>query len=225
MLAREPELSVKELAQRTQIPASSVYRILRELLASGLAQRTAASRYGAGPVTVQLAARYRETALETSSVTPQLRVLAEQTGELAAFMVVHGTEAVCVETAETRRALRCSFSVGASQPLLRGATATALLSRMEESAREHVFDTYRLQQHERETITAAAMHARATGYAVSAGVLDEGIWGASAPVLDSDGALLGTVTLMAPTARASHRAAHLTQLACRTAGMLSGGMK
>lgn len=224
-LAKVPQASVKELSESTRIPVSTVYRMLGSLVSSGFAQKTSTRHYGAGPIAVQLSERYRDTTLTTGSVTPYLRQLAEDSGEFVAFMVAHGTEAVCVEAVESRHMLRCCYTVGASQPLLRGATATALLSRMPRDSRHRVFDHYRISDDQRSDIEQACAQALADRYAVSSGELDTGIWGVSAPVLDDAGALGGVVTLMAPAERSAYRTAQLIRLVRRTADSLSGGIR
>lgn len=224
-LAKVPQATVKELAESTRIPVSTVYRLLTPLVAAGFAQKTSARHFGAGPIAVQLSERYRDTTLTTGSVTPYLRQLAQDSGELAAFMVIHGTEAVCVEAVESRHTLRCSYTVGASQPLLHGATATALLSRMPSASRRAVFDHYAVPAGQRASLELACSKAMADGYAVSAGELDAGIWGVSAPVVDGTGTLGGVVTLMAPVERSAHRSTELIGLVRRTAGALSGGTR
>lgn len=224
-LAKVPQATVKELAESTQIPTSTIYRLLNPLVASGFAQKTSSRHFGAGPIAVQLSERYRDTTLTTGSVTPYLRQLAQDSSELAAFMVAHGTEAVCVEAAESRHTLRCSYTVGASQPLLHGATATALLSRMPASSRRAIFDHYAVPAHQREVLEQACSKALADGFAVSTGELDTGIWGVSAPVVTGAGNVDGVITLMAPIERSAHRRTELIGLVRRTADALSGGTR
>ena len=55
------------------------------------------------------------------------------------------------------------------------------------------------------------------------GALDSGVWGASAPVIDADGALVGAVTVMAPEARVLARKPRFERLVTLTAVQLSGG--
>ncbi|GAA0201981.1 IclR family transcriptional regulator [Glutamicibacter creatinolyticus] len=224
-LAKVPQATVKELSEASQIPVSSVYRLLDDLVTSGFVHKTSSRHYGAGPVAVQLAERYRDTTMMTGTITPYLRQLSQDTGELAAFMVAHGAEAVCVESVEAARALRCSYTEGASQPLTFGASATALLAQLPPASRAEIFDFHALTETDRERIDAACAAAQAAGYAQSAGELDEGIWGVSAPVLDGAGELQGVVTLMAPIQRSQQRRAHLIEQTRRTAMNLSGGIK
>ncbi|WP_313813858.1 IclR family transcriptional regulator [Glutamicibacter sp.] len=224
-LAKVPQASVKELSDVTQIPLSTVYRILDDSISSGLVRKTSSAHYGAGPVSVQLAERYRDTSGLHGTVTPYLRELSRQTGELTAFMVVHGAEAVCVESVESERALRCSYTVGKSQPLIYGATARALLSRISPADRRDIFEHHAIPRDEQLELEQKCSIARADGFAVSTAELDEGIWGVSAAVTNSKGMLKGAVTLMAPAQRIDQRGKELIELTCRTAIALSGGNK
>lgn len=224
-LAKVPQATVKELSETTRIPVSTVYRLLVPLTASGFVHKTTARHYGAGPIAIQLSERYRDATLTTGSVTPLLRQLAQDTGELAAFMVTHGTEAVCVDAVESKHTLRCSYTVGASQPLLRGATATALLSQLTAKRRTEIFDYYDVRREERVERESACERALSVGYAVSLGELDDGIWGASSAVIDGAGMLSGAVTLMAPAHRSAHRSQQLVGSVRRIAETLSGGMR
>lgn len=224
-LAKAPEATARELSETTQIPRSTVYRILEDSMSSGFIRKTSTSHYGAGPIAVQLAERYRDTTEMHGTLTPYLRELSQATGELTAFMVVHGAEAVCVESVESERALRCSYTVGASQPLTVGATATALLSQVSQPAREEILEYHHVDAKRRKEIERLCAQSRVDGYSVSVGTLDEGVWGVSAAVKNGRGELQGAVTLMAPVQRISHRESRLIQLTCRTAKILSGGIK
>lgn len=224
-LAKTPHASVKQLAESTKIPQSTLYRLLAPLVASGFARKTSNRHYCAGPVAVQLAERYHDAKPSNGVVIESLTRLAEASGELAAFMVARGTEAVCVEEVESTHTLRAAYSVGIAVPLLRGATAIALLSRMSEAEHESVFAHYKVGPEERAVIQAACAGAQAAGYAVSAGELDPGIWGVSAPVLDARGKLSGAITLMAPNERSCHREKELIDLVRDAADALSGGMR
>ena len=128
VLATRRDCTVDDVAASTGIPTSTVYRLLAAIGAHGFAERLAPGLYAAGPAAVQLAEQYRRHALERTAVGTALARLSAETGELAAFMVPLGMETLCVHVAESRHMLRCSFAVGETQPMLRGATAIALLS-------------------------------------------------------------------------------------------------
>lgn len=222
---RHSELSVGEICQETGIPQSSAYRILTSLVDTGLLQKTQHSRYGAGPVTVQLAERYKENALIKTHIGLELSSLSDQTGEMAAYMVVNGKEAVCIQTAESKWSLRCSYTIGASQPLIKGATATMLLSMQSDEFIDSVIDFYDLSPAHAQQLRADITQARDDGYAVSQGALDPGIWGASAPVVSDEGNLFGVITVMAPVARTQNKQSQIIRQVRTAAHHMSGGRR
>ncbi|WP_051299427.1 IclR family transcriptional regulator [Arthrobacter castelli] len=222
-LATVPDASVEEIVDRTGIPLSSVYRLLGPLVDSGFLHKSTVGRYGAGPTSVKLAARYRDETLEKGAITSRLTQLSNSSGELVAFVVPQETEALCVQAVESRNTLRCCFSVGASQPLVRGATAISILSRLCEESRSAVFKTYRLDDSDILRIRESCDRAARDGFAISLGELDQGVWGVSSPVTDADDRIRGTVTLMAPANRIHHRQQQLVRQVREAALNLSGG--
>ncbi len=173
---------------------------------------------------MHLAEHYHDVDPAIGLLTTYLRRLAETSGELAVFMVVRGTEAVCVEEVESSHTLRASYSVDAPGLLPPGATATALLSRMPAASRGSIFDHHIIPAAQRADIVSSCAQARADGYAVSTGELDPGIRGVSVPALDAQGQLAGTLTLVAPIERSSHREEELIGIVRDTADALSEGI-
>jgi DNA-binding IclR family transcriptional regulator len=62
---------------------------------------------------------------------------------------------------------------------------------------------------------------RKTGFAVSTGEVDSGVWGVSAPLFGANRQALAALTLMAPTMRAKGQEAALTNMAMVTAARIS----
>lgn len=223
VFAEAEQATAAQVTEATGIPLSTVYRMLDRLSAAGFVQHLGTGAYGAGPVAVRFAEQYRSSALERTAIGPRLARLSRESGELAAFMVPVGTEALCVDAAEGARVLRCCYTRGAVRPLLRGATAEALLAHLPETRREQVYDAYRLPAGQVRALEAAHALVRERGVAVSESALDEGVWGASSPVLDASGGLSGTVTVMAPAALTERRRPYYVRLIKEAARDLSGG--
>lgn len=224
-LAKTPHASVKQLAESTRIPPSTLYRLLAPLVASGFARKTSNRHYCAGPVAVQLAERYHDAEPSNGLVIDVLQRLAAESGELAAFMVIRGAEAVCMEEVESSHTLRAAYSVGVAVPLLRGATAIALLSRLSSGSRAEIFAHHGIDDAQRRDIEARCAEALVAGHATSTGELDPGIWGVSAAVLDDQGNVAGAISLMAPIERSNNREDELIHLVRKGADALNRGMR
>lgn len=205
VLAEQTSASAQEISRRTGIPLSAVYRHLTDLVRLGLADRSRTrGRYCAGSLTVRMAENYRREMLSRGAVKQRLARLAADTGELAAFLIPSGDRVLCVEAADGPRMIKCSYSPGLSQPLTHGASAQAILAHLPAERVDEVCRAHGLYGAAADAVTADLRRVRDRGYAMSAGAVDEGVWGVSVPVLDGAGRVTGTVSTMAPEFRA-HR--------------------
>lgn len=210
LFARRRTLTVAEISDETGIPPSAVYRNLLPLLEMGLVSPTERrGQYGAGPETLGLAANYRHHTVVRNRVTEHLQILSDETQELAAYLVVSGFEALCVDAVEGQQALRCSYAPGSSLPLLKGASAVTLLAHLPPDARTLAIEHYALPSEERALLEREVALVLDRGFGLSYGAVDQGVWGASFPILTADGALTGVITTMAPAARAVGREKNL----------------
>ncbi|SEE73851.1 DNA-binding transcriptional regulator, IclR family [Arthrobacter alpinus] len=196
-------LTAAQLSSRTGIPVSAVYRHLSALTQSGLV--TAANNRGqfsAGPATLRLAANYRQESIVTSHISTKLRQLSDETQELAAYLVVSGNKALCVEAFEGPQMLRCSYSAGRAQPLYRGASALSLLANLPATEQTEAMSALTLDGKDYEELRRDLEITAARGFAISQGAVDPGVWGVSFPIFDGSGRLTGTLSTMAPSVRA-----------------------
>lgn len=200
--AEQTSVTAQGIARHTGIPISAVYRHLQDLVRLGLVSPTRThGRYCAGSLTVQMAENYRRGMLNGGTVQRRLARLASDTDELAAFLIPSGHHVLCVEVAEGSRMIKCSFSPGLSQPLTLGASAQAILAHLPEARVAEVCEAHRLGSEEVESLIISLRRVRERGYAMSAGAVDEGVWGVSVPVFDRLGQVTGTVSTMAPEFR------------------------
>jgi DNA-binding IclR family transcriptional regulator len=224
LFARHRSLSAEQIGGLLRLPTSAIYRHLNTLLQAGfVVQSQVMGRYSAGPEVVRLADNYREEALAQGEVRQGLQRLSGETGELAAYLVQSGMEALCVESVESSHILSCSYAAGRSRPLLHGASARAILAFLPEEDRDEILTNHFLSQEEEHCLRENLASVRARGYATSSGALAPGVWGISAPVFDNADTLAGVITTMVPlerTANEGFRAA-LTDATCRTARELT----
>lgn len=222
LFARHRSLSSSQICGLLRLPASTVYRHLQALLQSGFVlESQVMGRYSAGPEVIRLADNYRKEALAQGAVAQRLEQLSKETGELAAFLVQSGDEALCVESVESEHILSCSYAAGRSRPLLHGASARAILAYLPHEEAEAILAAHFLLREEEAAIRADLAAIRERGYATSSGALAPGIWGVSAPVLTEEGNLAGVITTMVPLERAPEDARdEFIEHTCRAAAEL-----
>ncbi|MFK0004949.1 IclR family transcriptional regulator [Paenarthrobacter sp. NPDC090522] len=224
LFARHRSLSSAQIASLLRIPTSTVYRHLQTLLQAGfVVESTAVGRYSAGPEVVRLADNYRQESLAQGTIRNRLEQLSRDTGELAAFLVQSGDEALCVESVESEHILSCSYAAGRSRPLLNGASARTILAFLPEDEAAEALAGRFLSRDEHEALEADLASIRKHGYATSSGALAPGVWGVSAPVFNDAGVLAGVITTMVPQERADDGPSRerFTSLTCTAASELS----
>lgn len=211
-------VSAKELADNAGQPLSTIYRQLALLKRWGLVSELSPDGgYGPGPVSVQLAWGFDATSHLLSLARPEMEKLAAQTEESVALMALVAGETMCLEMIESQQSLRCSILKGRSLPLLRGASAKALLAFLPEPQCETIIGNQLGQSSEAaHQLRAELALVRSQRYAESLGEVDEGVWGVSVPIFSPRGDLMAGLSLMAPAIRAEKRRQSFIRLAVLT---------
>lgn len=216
IMADQP-LTVRDVASHCQLPISSAYRITGLLEQQELIANLGHDMgYVAGPKFLKMAFKVQAGVSTAQLAGPTLQALAVRTMESVALMVASGHEALCVDLYESPQAVRCSFSKGKTHPLLLGASAKTLLAFLPPQTRQAVLDHYLERGVVQEGFTEQLKLIEQTGYSTSTGEVDEGVWGASAPIFRGT-ALQGVITIMAPIHRASPRSDWLIEQAIAAA--------
>lgn len=214
--------TIQELARHLDIPRSTAYRYIATLKSSGMLSEVGRSRYALGPRCVQLEAAFQRS-YEISN--PHHRIMQElgvATGETVALVVPLGNQAVCVDTIECPLPLRYAFTKGAVKPLLRGASAKALLPWLpEEWVQRLILEATDLTRAQKRRLEEEVPVIRQQGYAVSLGEVDSGVWAVGAPVFRFDGSLECSLSVIAPVFRIQDRQELIIQQTVRAAKRMS----
>lgn len=218
-------ITVKQLRDATNLPQSTLYRHLLPLKKWGLVQEQD-NFYAPGPLSVQLAWGFDHTSYLVSNARSEMQRLVTLCGESVGLMVAMNNQVMCLDMVESQQSLRCSFSKGRSQPLLRGASAKVLLAHLSELLVDAVITEQlsgqpKAQQYLRQELAKI----RAQGYAVSEGEVDMGVWGISAPIFSKSDHMVGAITLMSPAVRADGRQQELIDLTVKAAAVISERLK
>jgi DNA-binding IclR family transcriptional regulator len=175
-------LTLVELSERTGLYKSTILRIAETLAARGYLVREADGTYQIGPKPFLLGARYQSSVIPAEWVLPVLRKLVGLTGESASFNVRNGDHRVCLLRIDSPHIIRDHTQPGDIRPIGRGAAGKLMLAfDRPDDAR---FETLR-----RELI------------ARSYGEIEADMAGIGVPILGSDGAIRGVLTVSGPSNR------------------------
>lgn len=120
-------LTLAELADRTGLYKSTLLRIAASLQKGGLLARGPDGAFQLGPKTLSLGGRYQEAFDLAAVVTPELRALADTTGESASFYVRDGQRRICLFRANAvQHRITHIVPVGTTYDLATGAAGRVL---------------------------------------------------------------------------------------------------
>jgi DNA-binding IclR family transcriptional regulator len=218
-------LTVAALAEHTGMATSTIYRQVALLKRWGFVSERD-GEYAPGPVSLQLAVGFDNAEQLVREARPEMERLSLETGESAGLVVAVKRQVVCLDIVESTQPLRCSFERGRGVTLLRGASAKSLLAFMPRGACEAVLAELMPNDPEPRARMADELDAvRRAGFAVSDSEVDAGIWGVSVPVYRRRDRAAGSLTLMAPTVRATSREKNLIDRTVIAAGRISARLQ
>ena len=204
---REPELSLKQLSEKTGLYKSRILRLCGTLMARGFLIRTGAA-YRLGPKVLMLGKVYERASDLISLARPIMRVLASLTGESTKLFVRQGTRRVCIAREEGSHPLRYAINEGESLELYAGAGGKVLLAYASAGLRNQLFEhpLTRITPAtivSRKPLEAELAAIRRQGYALSRGELVTDVAGMAAPVFDHSAAVCAALTISGPLQRFS----------------------
>ena len=224
----ERPVTVAELMALTKLPQSTLYRQLTLLKKWGFVFESG-GEYLPGPRCLPLAWGFSHSSFLLQHARKDMLALSMQTGESVGILVAVEDMAVCLDMVESTSSLRCSFVKGRSMPLIRGASAKSLLAFLPAAKRQALIDNAveqgQLDDEEARQLAIQLEQVRQAGFVVSEGEVDAGVWGVSAPLFQHKQMALGSITLMAPSARTTGRSQHLIDATVKAAAQISTTLK
>jgi DNA-binding IclR family transcriptional regulator len=217
-------LSPQEIAERTDLPLPTVYRLAQALSEHGLLMKEGA-RFRLGMTLLRLGMLVAEGVDVRQQAMRHLKWLNEQTGENAELQIRQEETRLVIEVVSSPHNLRPFADVGVLLPLHRGAAGKVLLAWLPAGQREALalasaarygddFDVTRL--------LSELEHVRLTGWAKSDGERFPDVSAIAAPIFAADGQVAGAMTLVAPSSRLdAEQCARYTPLVCEAARRVS----
>jgi DNA-binding IclR family transcriptional regulator len=202
------EMTIAEIADATGWHKSSVHKLLVTLAHHGLLDRDETTkRYSLGFAL----AGYGRIALNNLDIRHAaktfLRALVDYTGETTILSILRETKMVIVDVEEPQIQLRVSPTVGMRTPATTTSNGKAVLAYLPEDQVSEILRIEGLPAMTKKSITKAGtmrveMAAiRERGYAIDSEEYQEGVTAVSAPVFNSRGQAMGTLSVVGPAFR------------------------
>jgi IclR family transcriptional regulator, acetate operon repressor len=227
-------VGVTEIAERTDLPKSTVSRILAALESEGAVQQAeAGGGYAVGPALAMLGGAVNPSASLRSVVRPFIEELAAATGGSAGFTVLDGRDVYWVDNVDDGDELvTLADQTGQSFPLHTVPTGLALLSKFEPSAVDEYLAEPLVALHDRSIVDSTVLRPLLERYArdevvVSLEQIDAGINAFAAPFRGPDRSWIGALYVQGPSFRfpGDGNEARVAMLVSESAVELSGRLR
>ena len=200
-----PERSLAELAADTGLDKATALRLLTCLVEAGFLRRNLErGTYQVGPAVLELASAFHAASALGTLAEPQLRHLAQATGQTATLAILDGDESVTVALAFSDRPLRRQTHVGDRYQLHCSSVGKAIAAYLGESELEAMFGERGFARMTSKTIVtwpefqAELQRVRETGYALDDEEAIEGVSCVGAVIRDYARRPVAAVSIAGP---------------------------
>jgi IclR family transcriptional regulator, KDG regulon repressor len=226
-------MTLAEIASETGWHKSSIHKILMTLDHHGFLERDKETkRYALGVELVRCGQSLLNNLHFNHSARSFLKELAEYSGETANLAILRGNKIVVVDVVESPVELHASPPIGTVDSIAAKSTGKAILAWLPEDRVNEIMRMEGLPAKTGNSITKVKLYrdelevVRKQGFATDFEEFQEGISAVSAPLFNSEGQVLGTVSIVGPSFRMTKEKLQLYGRKCvKTAALLSPLMR
>jgi len=197
----EPELTIGQIGDRTNLPKPTVVRLLSVLSERGYVERVAgAERYRLGVRTLEVGSVFLQNITLEAEARPIMKMLADQTGQTANLGILDKYQVVHIEVVAPDRPLRFWASVGKRENAYVSALGKVLLTGLPDQSREFYLKQPREAITPRtivqpEDLRAELARIDEVGFAIDNEESNAGVICIAAPIVDGKGRLVAAVSI------------------------------
>lgn len=219
------------VAERLGVARSTAYRYLQSLVAGRFLEEAPGGGFRLGLRVLEIARLARRSYGLSEIALPSMETLAKDVHETVLLTRRAGDLVVCVDRAESTRAVRISYERGSALPINAGASALVLLAWSPDDDVRRLLEAVELRRFTSATLTDvdALMERlgriRRIGYSITRGELDPDVVGIAAPIRDENENVVAAVSVAALASRVYPEAeAEIAQKVLTTAREISDRM-
>ena len=195
-----PTRTLKELVEGTELPKTTVVRLVATMCARNVLSTRLDGSYCLGPEMLRWVRLAGKTWTPPQEVVDIMRRLSTDTGETINLYIRQGLSRVVVAQCESTATVRSVIPVGVPYPMWAGAAGKILLL----SAPELIDDVAADSPHDAgfaDRLRDAVEAGRKRGYQMVHGERELGSTGLAFPITDDHGTVVAALTLGGPTSR------------------------
>lgn len=196
---RKSDWTIQEMASATDVPASTVYRTVRELVGQGFLDPSIEAHYRLGAAFIEFDRRLRISDPLIREGEPMLAdvLAAAQVPCVVVLARLYRDEVICVADARLPgTSIETSYERGRPMPLLRGATSKVVLAQLPKGKLGKVVKAAGQDRSLKEEAVAELAAIRRQGYAITRSEVDSGLVGIAVPVACPEAAINASISLI-----------------------------
>lgn len=198
-------MGVTTLATHMEMPKSGVHRLLQVLRTAGWVRQTPSGEYECTLKLWELGQRLGGRIDLRSAAAPAMRRLAEQTRETILLSILDGAEVLYLDVIESPQAVRAITNAGDRAPAYCMATGKVMLAYASSSVIDEIVENFEvftpLTITTREQLEKELERVRRKGFAFNRGEWSGGVRGVAAPIFDSTGKPVASISVGGPGER------------------------
>lgn len=193
--------TVQDLADALDIPASTVYRTVRDLVRGGFLARASEGRYRLGAAFIEFdrVLRLTDPLVRHGQVTLQDLVARLDIAGVGLLCSLYADHVMCVANAISKSpAFSSSYERGRPMPLVRGATSKAILAQLPTRRLNKLLERHLVSHSEsnvRKLRTELSL-VRRQGFCVSRGEIDKGLVGIAVPIVVPASEVVASISMV-----------------------------
>jgi len=204
----KPVMTINELAEKADMPKTTVFRLASGLEEAGLLIK---DRKSSHDVTYRMSlklltySKHVSEHLEYNKIAlPHMKRLNDEIDELVHLSIMEGDESVYVETVNSSKPVRLVVKVGARSPLYAGSAPKLLLSGKRDEEVEDYLNKTELKKRtpntldNKEKIKSEVEKIRGKGYSISYSENFKATVGMSYPIYDHEGNMVAAIGVSIP---------------------------
>jgi len=206
---REPELSLRELSEKSGLYKSRIHRLCGTLVALGFLTRMPTSSYRLGPKLMTLGKIYENTNTLVTISRSIMKQLADVTGESVALFQLDGETSFCLSREYGSSSLVFSIQEGDNMDLHASAVGRILLAFGPKELPEKILSQPTFEKFTSKTITSPKKLAKelsiakTKGYAINRGERELEVAAIAAPIFDFESKVESALAIVGPVQRFS----------------------
>ena len=205
---KESDWTVQEMSDRIGVPASTVYRTVRELVDAGFLEPSREAHYRLGAAFVEFDRLIRLTDPLVKAGKGLLKEIALHTSIpcVAVLARLYGDRVICAaDELGNGSSIRTSYEQGRPMPLVRGATSKTILAQLPTRRLNKLLsrvgtDTSDLSGPSAQRFREELSTIRKRGFCITRGEVDEGLVGIAVPVACPELAIVASLSLVVQAA-------------------------